>query len=102
MTGTEKASYDRAIVEASRLISPAQISLLKLSVSLHVYSPKIEMYSQMALERGLNCPAAVDVAGTIVCSVDKIEEAVNQVLVRKHNDNLSVVYLGFKLYNFFL
>uniref|UniRef100_A0A1B6BXN7 UDP-glucose:glycoprotein glucosyltransferase n=1 Tax=Clastoptera arizonana TaxID=38151 RepID=A0A1B6BXN7_9HEMI len=77
-SGSDKASYDRAIAEASKLISPAQISLLKLSVSLHIYSPKIEMYAQMALERGLNCPTAVDVGGTLVCSVDKIEDAINK------------------------
>ncbi|XP_054270383.1 UDP-glucose:glycoprotein glucosyltransferase-like isoform X1 [Macrosteles quadrilineatus] len=80
--GTEKAVYERALAEASRLLSPAQLSLLKLSVSLHVYSPRVEMYHQMALERGVKCPAAVDVAGTVVCEPHKIEEAVKEALAR--------------------
>lgn len=79
--GSDKAMYDRGIAEASRLISPAQLSLLKLAVSLHIYSPRIEMYNQMAQERGIKCPAAVDIAGTIVCAPDQLHGTVKQVLV---------------------
>lgn len=74
--------YERSLAEASRLLSNAQLSLLKLAVSLHIYSPRVEMYHQMALERGVKCPAAVDVAGTIVCSPDQLQSAVSNALVR--------------------
>lgn len=79
--GTDKAMYDRAIAEASKLVSPAQLSLLRLAVSLHIYSPRVEMYNQMAVERGIKCPAAVDVNGHIVCAPDKLQDTVKQVLV---------------------
>lgn len=73
--------YERAVAEASRLLSQAQVSLLKLAVSLHIYSPRVEMYHQMALERGVKCPAAVDIAGSIVCSPDQLQSAVKNALV---------------------
>lgn len=73
--------YDRAIIEASKLVSPAQLSLLRLAVSLHIYSPRVEMYHQMAMERGIKCPAAVDVNGHIVCAPDQLQDTINRVLV---------------------
>jgi UDP-glucose:glycoprotein glucosyltransferase len=57
--------------------SPAQISMLKLALSMRIYSPRIEMYAQMARERGIDevqCSGAVaDVGGTLVCDPADLE-----------------------------
>ncbi|KAG8311333.1 UDP-glucose:glycoprotein glucosyltransferase 1 [Homalodisca vitripennis] len=81
--GSDKTMYDRALAEAGKLLSPAQLSLLKLAVSLHVYSPRVEMYHQMAQQRGLKCPAAVDVAGTVICSPEQLQVTVQQVKTKQ-------------------
>lgn len=91
--GSDKASYDRAILEASHLLSPAQVSLLKFAVALHVYSPRIEMYNQMALERGVSCKTSVDVMGTTVCQPDKLQAVVDKVLAEENLKRLETFRL---------
>lgn len=66
--------------EASKFISPAELSVLKLGLSLHIYSPKIEMFSQMAAEKGLPlCSAVVDVGGNLICDIKKAEAMITNV-----------------------
>ncbi|KAJ9575218.1 hypothetical protein L9F63_025829 [Diploptera punctata] len=60
---SDRYRYEQAVDVAGFMITPAQVSVLKLALSLHIYSPKVEMYSQMALERGvtsLSCPIVAD------------------------------------------
>jgi UDP-glucose:glycoprotein glucosyltransferase len=71
---------------AGLLITPAQVSLLKLALSLHIYSPKVEMYSQMAIERGvsdISCPSVADVGGRLTCHVEEMKKLINQKQVKK-------------------
>ncbi|KAL1140588.1 hypothetical protein AAG570_000518 [Ranatra chinensis] len=75
---SEKAYYDRAIRELGSFVSDIQISVLKFALSLHIYSPRVEMFGHIARERNIVCPTAVDVSGTIVCSIDQLEEAINE------------------------
>jgi hypothetical protein len=68
------------------LITPAQVSVLKLALSLHIYSPKLEMYSQMAVERGvcdISCPVVADVAGKLTCHVEEMKKLITQKQVKK-------------------
>lgn len=47
-----------------------QINLLKFSLALREYSPKIEMYQHLALDRGvgqLNCDAVIEFRGKLAC-----------------------------------
>ncbi|XP_075236839.1 UDP-glucose-glycoprotein glucosyltransferase isoform X2 [Lycorma delicatula] len=81
--GTEKAMYDKVIHEAGALLTPAQISVLKLALSLRVYSPRIEMYNQMASQRGVSCPIAVDIANQLICVSQKVESAIDKALADK-------------------
>lgn len=54
---------------------------MKLALSLHVYSPRIEMFSQMGLERHLPCSTTADIAGKMICSVDEITPAIDNAVV---------------------
>lgn len=77
----EKDRYNTVIDQASKLISPSQLSLLKLGLSLHVYSPKVQMYQQMAVERNLpNCgDTVVDVNGHLTCDKAEVLQLINKV-----------------------
>lgn len=78
---SERAKYDNALDVAGLLMTPAQVSVLKLALSLHIYSPKVEMYSQMAIEHGvsaLSCPVVADVAGKLTCCVEEMKKFVSE------------------------
>jgi UDP-glucose:glycoprotein glucosyltransferase len=82
---SERAQYDNALDVVNLLITPAQVSVLKLALSLHIYSPKVEMYSQMAIERGvsaLSCPAVADVGGKLTCFVEDMRKLIIQKQVK--------------------
>lgn len=72
---SEREQYVKSLELASRVLSPVKMNMLRLSLSLHVYSPKVEMYGQMASEKGIKCPAAVDYDGRIFCQVKELREA---------------------------
>nr|XP_018911723.1 PREDICTED: UDP-glucose:glycoprotein glucosyltransferase [Bemisia tabaci] len=76
---TDKQKYDVAIAVASSLISPARISLLKLSLALHVYSPLIEMYAQMGRQVGIACPTAAVLAGTTACTTGDLRSTLDKL-----------------------
>lgn len=85
IAGSDRAQYDSALSVSELLITPAQVSVLKLALSLHIYSPKVEMYSQMALERGvyaLSCPIVADVAGKLTCCVEEMKKLIAQRQVK--------------------
>ncbi|PSN48119.1 UDP-glucose:glycoprotein glucosyltransferase [Blattella germanica] len=80
---SDRYRYEQAVDVAGLLITPAQTSVLKLALSLHIYSPKVEMYSQMALERGLSalsCPVAADVGGKLTCCTEEMKKLISQKL----------------------
>lgn len=65
---------------ASRLITSSQLALLKLGLSMHIYSPKVQMYEQMAQERNLPpCPAVADVGGILTCDVGELKKLIKKV-----------------------
>lgn len=47
---------------------------MKFSLSLHVYSPKVEMFQQIALVRGIQeeCEAVADVNGELTCDPEQV------------------------------
>jgi len=82
---SDRAQYESALSVSELLITPAQVSVLKLALSLHIYSPKVEMYSQMALERGvyaISCPIVADVAGKLTCCVEEMKKLISQRQVK--------------------
>ncbi|XP_039296318.1 UDP-glucose:glycoprotein glucosyltransferase [Nilaparvata lugens] len=80
---TEKAAYDAALdlVRQGDILSAGQVSVMKLALSLRAHSPRVQMYSQMAAERGMaGCANGVDLAGDLLCSPDKLDDHIDAVL----------------------
>lgn len=66
---------------ASKLITPSELSVLKLGLSLHIYSPKVQMFWQIASERQLphKCDVVADIGGTLTCNIDSISRLIENV-----------------------
>nr|CAD7409331.1 unnamed protein product [Timema cristinae] len=77
-TSPDKARYERVLAAVSGVLTSTQLSVLKLALSLHIYSPKVEMYAQMARERGVLCPVAVDLAGRLTCDLTELKSLLTQ------------------------
>lgn len=83
----DKERYVKAIEVSSKLLSPARLKVLKLGLSLHINSPLVEMFEQMALERGVgdqDCLAVVDIAGQLLCSTSDIDKLLKEVSSINH------------------
>ncbi|KAK4305525.1 hypothetical protein Pmani_022586 [Petrolisthes manimaculis] len=80
--GTDKERFDATISAASQFLLPSQVPLLKLSLSLRAYSPKIEMFTQIALDRDLpkedECWTVVDINGEVTCNIENIKALVER------------------------
>ncbi|XP_034947696.1 UDP-glucose:glycoprotein glucosyltransferase [Chelonus insularis] len=69
---TEKEQYDQALELASHFLSPSEIAILKLSLSLRIHSARVEMFSQMAQNKPdiPSCDNFVDIGGKFSCSIE--------------------------------
>lgn len=77
----DQIKYQTALSKAELLLSNSKLKLLTFSLSMHVYSPRIEMYAQMAADRGVQCTTSVDIDGELVCSVEKLKSTLEQIIV---------------------
>ncbi|KAG7199513.1 hypothetical protein KM043_014130 [Ampulex compressa] len=78
---TEKDNYNVIIKFAEKNLSPSEVALLKLGLSLRIYSARVEMFSQMAINKNiskLDCDNVVDVGGKFTCSLEKLDELIKQ------------------------
>lgn len=58
---------------AEKYLSELQLKTLKLALSLHIFSPKIEMFGQIASENGLpesRCPSAIHFNDELFCKLE--------------------------------
>ncbi|XP_064106308.1 UDP-glucose:glycoprotein glucosyltransferase 1-like isoform X1 [Macrobrachium nipponense] len=76
----EKSLFAETLAAASNFLTPSQVKILKLSLSMRIYSPKIEMFRQIALDRGVTpsktCGATADVNGQLTCDVNEMKKLV--------------------------
>ncbi|GAB0089717.1 UDP-glucose:glycoprotein glucosyltransferase [Sergentomyia squamirostris] len=76
----DSRSYRQALTVAEKLISGPQISLLKLSLSLHSLSPRVEAHQQIALEEleGNECKASTFavIGGNVACTVPDVAKLI--------------------------
>jgi len=87
-TKTAESQHAYTMAASGRIVSEARGELLELSLALHVYAPKLEMFRQVALERGVGrdnsssvpCTGDVvaDVNGEVVCEVAELAGAVKK------------------------
>ncbi|XP_033104033.1 UDP-glucose:glycoprotein glucosyltransferase 1-like isoform X2 [Anneissia japonica] len=86
----DEMRYELGLKFAGSGLSQSELALLKLSLSLHSFSPKIALHNQMATEvvGDLECSVFVEVHGDITCSLDKIDSLVQTADQRE----TSIVY----------
>ncbi|XP_017891944.1 UDP-glucose:glycoprotein glucosyltransferase isoform X2 [Ceratina calcarata] len=80
-SATEKDNYDAAVEFAQKFLSPSEIALMKLGLSLRIYSARVEMFIQMAENKNislLDCYNVADVGGRFTCSLEELEELASQ------------------------
>lgn len=77
----DQKKYQTALSQAQLLLSNSKSRLLKFSLSMHIYSPRIEMYAQMAADRGVQCSTSVEIDGELVCSIEKLKNVLKQIIV---------------------
>lgn len=77
----DQVKYQTALAKAELLLSNSKLRLLKFSLSMHIYSPRIEMYAQIAADRRVHCSTSVEIDGKLVCSVEKLKNVLKQLIV---------------------
>lgn len=77
----DQIKYETSLSKAQLLLSNSKLRLLKLSLSMHIYSPRIEMYAQMAADRGVQCSTSVEIDGELVCSVEALKNILKRIIV---------------------
>ncbi|XP_072034648.1 UDP-glucose:glycoprotein glucosyltransferase 1-like [Amphiura filiformis] len=78
---SDQAIYNQSLQFASKYLSPTEQNLLILSLAMHSYSPKIEMYNQIALDLPppADCDSFVDIHGEITCNPDEVPKLIKSV-----------------------
>lgn len=76
----DQERYRVMLKHAAKLVTPAQMSVLKLALSLHIYAPKVQMFGQIAQERKLPlCTAVADVGGQLTCDTIQMTDILKKV-----------------------
>lgn len=78
---TDKKKYDVVLEQSAKYISSSELAILKLGLSLHIYSPKIEMFNQMVTDKNSQnlCSVIVEVGEKITCNLKEAENYINTV-----------------------
>ncbi|CAG9575933.1 unnamed protein product [Danaus chrysippus] len=74
---TDKQVYDACIGVASTLLAPAQLRMAKLALSMHLTSPTVRMFDQIATQNGAKespCETFVAIASRKVCDNDILRD----------------------------
>ncbi|XP_066143458.1 UDP-glucose:glycoprotein glucosyltransferase [Euwallacea fornicatus] len=75
----DRTRYNILLEHAAHLLTPSQLSVLKLSLSLHIYSPKVQMFQQIASEQNLPaCQCIADVGGQFSCDLGEIKDLIEK------------------------
>lgn len=89
---SDKERYNQIIEEAAKLISPSKVALLKFGLALHIYSPKIEMFGQIADQLDLpDCLVTVDVGGKFICDISDVRSTIENVRIRPFEELVYIV-----------
>ena len=79
---TDAEKYEAMLDIAGKSLTAAQLDLLKFSLSLKTESPKVEMHSHLASDRGvqdLHCPVVYEYGDQLSCDLPSQEQR------RKHS-----------------
>ncbi|KAI6232348.1 UDP-glucose:glycoprotein glucosyltransferase 1 [Aphelenchoides besseyi] len=75
---THEFEYESALKIGSEVLGETRTDLLKLSLSLRLFSPRVQVHQQIGDEYQTECDAFVDVAGEIVCDAKQIKKLAEQ------------------------
>ncbi|XP_015179238.1 PREDICTED: UDP-glucose:glycoprotein glucosyltransferase isoform X3 [Polistes dominula] len=96
--GTEKDNYELILKLAEKHLSPAEIAVLKLGLSLRIYSTRVEMFSQMAENKNvstLDCYNVIDIGGKFTCSIFEVNELIaKDEWTKRDTYSIDHYYLG--------
>ncbi|KAL1514204.1 hypothetical protein ABEB36_003497 [Hypothenemus hampei] len=74
---SDREKYEIILEHAGKFLTTSQLSVLKLSLSLHIYSPKVQMFQQIGTERNLpSCQCAADIGGQLSCDLNEIKRLI--------------------------
>lgn len=74
---TDKQVYDACIGVVSSLLAPAQLRMAKLALSMHLTSPTVRMFDQIATHNGAKevpCDVFVSIASRKICDNDALRD----------------------------
>uniref|UniRef100_A0A1Y1LFV4 UDP-glucose:glycoprotein glucosyltransferase n=1 Tax=Photinus pyralis TaxID=7054 RepID=A0A1Y1LFV4_PHOPY len=87
----DRERYEVIMNEVAKLVGQSELAMLKLGLSLHIYSPKIEAFAQIATEKALpECKTVVEVGDKVTCNLEDIKELVSQ---GEGKENLDVYHI---------
>ncbi|XP_069103600.1 UDP-glucose:glycoprotein glucosyltransferase 1-like [Argopecten irradians] len=75
---TDEGNYHMILKFAGKVISPSQVKLLQLSLSLRIYSPAVETFQQLAGEGPDDCIAFVNIHGQTTCDPAEVKSLVEK------------------------
>lgn len=79
---TDSKAYKASLAAAEKLIGPIQLSLLKLSLSMHTLSPRVQAHFQIAQEviRHGDCEttAFVTIGSRVACNVNELKKGLKK------------------------
>ncbi|VDM62368.1 unnamed protein product [Angiostrongylus costaricensis] len=87
---TDEQKYELSLHQASKLLSEASVDLLKLSLSLRVFSPAVQLFQKIGADHEVLCHAFFDVHGITGCEPSQLESAVKTATERIAPELLSV------------
>ncbi|XP_021356134.1 UDP-glucose:glycoprotein glucosyltransferase 1-like isoform X2 [Mizuhopecten yessoensis] len=75
---TDHGYYHMILKFASKVISPLQLKLLQLSLSLRIYSPAVETFQQLAEGAPDGCFAFVNIHGQTTCNPAEVKSLIEK------------------------
>ncbi|CAH2099777.1 unnamed protein product [Euphydryas editha] len=93
---TDKQVYDACIGVVSSLLAPAQLRMAKLALSMHLTSPTVRMFDQIATHNGakeVSCDAFVSIASRKICDNDALRDILKSSTKYDPDDHRLETYL---------
>ncbi|XP_045503578.1 UDP-glucose:glycoprotein glucosyltransferase [Colias croceus] len=93
---TDKEIYDSCIGVASTLLPPAQLRMAKLALSMHLNSPTVRMFDEIANQNGAKvvaCDVFVAIASRKICDNDALRDVLKSIEKFEANDHRLETYL---------
>ncbi|EYC38866.1 hypothetical protein Y032_0689g1552, partial [Ancylostoma ceylanicum] len=90
---SDEQKYEFALDVAAEILPEATLDLLKLSLSLRVFSPAVQLFQQMGADYSISCAAFFDVHGVTGCTPTELESAVNSAQDRDVPELLSTDHI---------